>query len=122
MAHIETINVTQNRGETASAGLVAIGVYEDKSLTDLGQALDKAGDSVLSKAMGLGDVKGKSGETNMFYINGQRILLIGLGKKDKFGSDAVRLVAGKVSRTAIRKKIDSVAMECFCENCEYCQS
>jgi leucyl aminopeptidase len=32
------------------------------------------------------------------------------------------LVAGKVSRTAIRKKIDSVAMECFCENCEYCQS
>ena len=122
MAHIETINVTQNRGETASAGLVAIGVYEDKSLTDLGQALDEAGDSVLSKAMDLGDVKGKSGETNMFYINGQRILLIGLGKKDKFNASGVRLAAGKASRAAISKKVGSVAVECFCSGLESCQA
>ena len=122
MAHIETINVTQNRGETASAGLVAIGVYEDKSLTDLGQALDEAGDSVLSKAMDLGDVKGKSGETNMFYINGQRILLIGLGKKDKFNASGVRLAAGKASRAAISKKVDSVAVECFCSGLDSCQA
>ncbi|MED5427495.1 MAG: leucyl aminopeptidase [Candidatus Neomarinimicrobiota bacterium] len=122
MAHIATINVTQNRGETASAGLVAIGVYEDKSLTDLGQALDEAGDSVLSKAMDLGDVKGKSGETNMFYINGQRILLIGLGKKDKFNASGVRLAAGKASRAAISKKVGSVAVECFCSGLESCQA
>ncbi|MEC8899292.1 MAG: leucyl aminopeptidase [Candidatus Neomarinimicrobiota bacterium] len=122
MAHIETINVTQNRGETASAGLVVIGIYEDKSLTDLGQALDEAGDSVLSKAMDLGDVKGKSGETNMFYINGQRILLIGLGKKDKFNANGVRLAAGKASRAAISKKVDSVAVECFCSGLESCQA
>ena len=122
MAHIATINVTQNRGETASAGLVAIGIYEDKSLTDLGQALDEAGDSVLSKAMDLGDVKGKSGETNMFYINGQRILLIGLGKKDKFNASGVRLAAGKASRAAISKKVDSVAVECFCSGLESCQA
>ena len=122
MAHIETINVTQNRGETASAGLVAIGIYEDKSLTDLGQALDEAGDSVLSKAMDLGDVKGKSGETNMFYINGQRILLIGLGKKNKFNASGVRLAAGKASRAAISKKVGSVAVECFCSGLESCQA
>ena len=122
MAHIETINVTQNRGETASAGLVAIGIYEDKSLTDLAQALDEAGDSVLSKAMDLGDVKGKSGETNMFYINGQRILLIGLGKKDKFNASGVRLAAGKASRAAISKKVGSVAVECFCSGLESCQA
>ena len=122
MAHIETINVTQNRGETTSAGLVAIGVYEDKSLTDLGQALDEAGDNVLSKAMDLGDVKGKSGETNMFYINGQRILLIGLGKKDKFNASGVRLAAGKASRAAISKKVDSVAVECFCFGLDSCQA
>ncbi|MDP6820007.1 MAG: leucyl aminopeptidase [Candidatus Marinimicrobia bacterium] len=122
MAHIETINVTQNRGETASAGLVAIGIYEDKSLTDLAQALDEAGDSVLSKAMDLGDVKGKSGETNMFYINGQRILLIGLGKKNKFNASGVRLAAGKASRAAISKKVGSVAVECFCSGLESCQA
>ena len=122
MAHIETINVTQNRGETTSAGLVAIGVYEDKSLTDLGQALDEAGDSVLSMAIDLGDVKGKSGETNMFYINGQRILLIGLGKKDKFNASGVRLAAGKASRVAISKKVDSVAVECFCSGLDSCQA
>ena len=110
MAHIETVNVTQDRGETASAGLVAIGVFEDKSLTDLGKALDEAGNSVISKAMNLGDVKGKAGETNMFYINGQRTLLIGLGKKDKFNASGVRHAAGKTSRAAISKKVDSVAV------------
>ena len=122
MAHIETINVTKNRGKTSSARLVAIGIYEDKSLTDLGQALDERGDSVLSKAMDLGDVKGKSGETNMFYINGQRILLIGLGKKDKFNASGVRLSAGKASRAAISKKVGSVAVECFCSGLESCQA
>ena len=122
MAHIETVNVTQDRGETASAGLVAIGVFEDKSLTDLGKALDEAGNSVISKAMDLGDVKGKAGETNMFYINGQRILLIGLGRKDKFNASGVRLAAGKASRAAISKKVDSVAVKCFCSGLDSCQS
>ena len=108
MAYIKKVNIEQNSDETTSAGLLAIGVFEDKPLTDLGRAFDEAGDSVLSKAMDLGDVKGQTGETNMFYINGQRILLVGLGKKDKFNDSRVRLAAGRVSRTSISKKIDSV--------------
>ena len=122
MAYIKKVNVEQNSDKTASAGLLAIGVFEDKSLTDLGRAFDEAGDSVLSKAMDLGDVKGQTGETNMFYINGQRILLVGLGKKDKFNDSRVRLAAGRVSRTSISKKIDSVSVECFCSGLNNCQA
>ena len=78
MAYINKVNVDHNSDQIASADLLAIGVFEDKSLTDLGRSFDDAGDGVLSKAMDLGDVKGQTGETNMFYINGQRILLLSL--------------------------------------------
>ena len=122
MAYISKVNVDHNSDQIASADLLAIGVFEDKSLTDLGRSFDDAGDSVISKAMDLGDVKGQTGETNMFYINGQRILLVGLGKKDKFNASKVRLAAGRVSRISISKKVDSLAVECFCSDLDNCQA
>ncbi|MBT7520244.1 MAG: hypothetical protein HN654_07745, partial [Candidatus Marinimicrobia bacterium] len=122
MAHITTVNNSNDSWDNTSAGLIAVGVFEDKSFTPMAEAINELSNGSLSEGIDLGDVKGKTGESHYFYVSGKRILLLGLGKKDKFGSDAVRLVAGKVSRAAISKKIDSVAMECFCENCEYCQS
>jgi leucyl aminopeptidase len=122
MAHITTVNNSNDSWDNTNAGLIAVGVFEDKSFTPMAEAINEFSNGSLSEGIDLGDIKGKTGESHYFYVAGKRILLLGLGKKDKFGSDAVRLVAGKVSRAAISKKIDSVAMECFCENCEYCQS
>ena len=122
MAHITIVNNSNDSWDNTNAGLIAVGVFEDKSFTPMAEAIDGASNGIFTDAIDLNDVKGKTGESHVFYVDGKRILLLGLGKKDKFGSDAVRLVAGKVSRTAIGKKIDSVAMECFCENCEHCQS
>jgi len=122
MAHITIVNNSNDSWDNTNAGLIAVGVFEDKSFTPMAEAIDGASNGIFTDAIDLNDVKGKTGESHVFYVDGKRILLLGLGKKDKFGSDAVRLAAGKVSRTAIGKKIDSVAMECFCENCEHCQS
>ena len=121
MAHITTVNNSNDSWDNTNAGLIAVGVFEDKSFTPMAEAINGASNGIFTEAVDLNDVKGKTGESHFFYVDGKRILLLGLGKKDKFGSDAVRLAAGKVSRTAIGKKIESVAMECFCENCEYCQ-
>ena len=122
MAHITTVNNSNDSWDNTNAGLIAVGVFEDKSFTPMAEAINGASNGIFTEAVDLNDVKGKTGESHFFYVDGKRILLLGLGKKDKFGSDAVRLAAGKVSRTAIGKKIESVAMECFCENCEHCQS
>ena len=122
MAHITTVNNSNDSWDNTNAGLIAVGIFEDKSFTPMAEAINGASNGIFTEAVDLNDVKGKTGESHFFYVDGKRILLLGLGKKNKFGSDAVRLAAGKVSRTAIGKKIESVAMECFCENCEHCQS
>ncbi|MBT7115066.1 MAG: leucyl aminopeptidase [Candidatus Marinimicrobia bacterium] len=122
MAHISIVNSTKKSWNETDARLIAVGIYQDKKFTPMADAINQASNGAFTEAIELGDVKGKTGESHLFYVDGKRILLLGLGKKDKFDSNAVQLVAGTVSRTALHKKIDSVAMECFCEDCEHCQS
>tara|TARA_Y100000590_G_scaffold456608_1_gene607519 strand:- start:2579 stop:4042 length:1464 start_codon:yes stop_codon:yes gene_type:complete len=123
MTYIDKISViNKNDIGSSSTGLLAIGVFEGKKLTDFGYHLDESGQNVLSKAFDLGDLKGKHGEANMFYINGKRVLLIGLGKKKKLNAHRVRLAAGQISNFAIKKKIDSMVVECFCSSSDSCQA
>jgi len=122
MANISHVNQSQDSWQATEAGLIAVGVYEDKNLTPMAQSVDDASNGQLTKAIELGDVKGKSGETNFFYVDGKRILLVGLGKKEKLDAGTIRLATGSVSRTAISKKIPTVAVECFCDDCSFCQA
>ncbi len=122
MSHISEVKTSTQSWQETDAGLIACGVYADKSFTKLAQEIDEASGGAFTQAINLGDVKGKSGEAHSFYVDGKRILLLGLGKKEKFDATAVRLAAGKASRTAIAKKVDSVAVECLCNNCENCQA
>ena len=81
----------------------------------MAKTINDSSDGVFSNAIKIGDVKGKNGESHLFYVNDLRVLLLGLGKKEKFNSNTARLVAGKASRVAIEKKISDLAIECFCE-------
>ena len=122
MAHISEVKGSKDTWNETDAVLIAVGIFKDKSFTPMAKAIDDASNGAFTQAIELGDVKGKTGESHFFYVDGKRILLLGLGKKDKFDANAVRLAAGKAARTAISKKVDSVAIECFCNNCENCQA
>jgi len=122
MAHIFEVKGSKDTWNETDAGMIAVGVFEDKSFTSMAEVINEASNGAFTQVIDLGDVKGKSGESHFFYVDGKRILLLGLGKKDKFDANAVRLAAGKAARTAISKKVDSVAIECFCNNCENCQA
>jgi len=122
MAHISHVNLSNDSWQTTNAGLIAVGVYEDKSLTSMAVSVDEASNGQLTKGIDLGDIKGKNGESHFFYVDGKRILVLGLGKKEKFDATAVRLAVGKASRTAIAKKVESVAVECLCNDCTNCQA
>ncbi len=122
MANISKVTCSNDSWKETDAGLIAVGVFKDKSFTPMANEINTSSNGVFTEAIDLGDIKGKTGESHFFYVDGKRILLIGLGIKEEFDSNAVRFAAGKVARTAIRKKIDSVAIECFCNNCENCQA
>jgi leucyl aminopeptidase len=122
MANISTVNSSNNEWTELDAGLTAVGVYKNKTLTTLAEKIDEKFNGVFQNAIKLGDVKGKVEETHLFYLGDKRVLLIGLGDEEKINTESIRTVSGKVSRFAIDKKISSVAIECFCEIEGSCQA
>jgi leucyl aminopeptidase len=122
MANLSSVNLSNKKWDETGAGLLAVGVYQDKSFTEMAQVIDDSSGGILSNAIKIGDVKGKNGETHLFYVNDTRVLLLGLGKKEKFNSNTARLATGKVSRVAIEKKIGDLAIECFCNSDDDCQA
>ncbi len=76
-------------------------------------AVDKAIGGGISAAIRDGDFKGKWGETLFLRpergVASSRILVVGLGKKEKFTADHIRQLALPVIRMAMKKKISSVA-------------
>ncbi len=122
MAHITEVDVSNESWNETNAGLIAVGVFQDKSFTPMASNINDGSDGALSKAIEMGDVKGKNGESNLFYIDGKRIQLLGLGKKEELNAETIRLAAGRVSRLAINKKIDHLAIECPSNENEICQA
>jgi len=65
-------------------GCIAVGVYENKKLSDQAQQLDFGG--AISMALKSGDLSGKPGSTlmlrNLDGVTAQRLLLVGLGKSE----------------------------------------
>ena len=68
----------------AKTGCIAVGVFENKKLSQAAQALDQKG--AISAAVKSGDITGKSGSSLMLRkldgVAAERVLLIGLGKEE----------------------------------------
>lgn len=83
----------------AKTGCIAVGVYENKKLTQSAQALDHKG--AISAALKSGDISGKPGSTLLLRaldgVSAVRVLLVGLGNEetvsDKNFAQAVQATA-----------------------------
>lgn len=76
-------------------------------------ALDKALDGAITELIANGDATGKRGETRILYpqgkITAKRVIVVGLGKREKFDLLAVRNAAAYAIRTAHKHKAEHVA-------------
>lgn len=76
-------------------------------------AVDQALGGLISEALEAGDFKGALGETAWFYTRGaiaaRRVLLVGLGKADRFGLRQVRQAAAAAARAARKAGARSLA-------------
>lgn len=65
-------------------------------------AVDRALGGLITRVIHQGEVKGKSGETLLLHTRGRlkadRVLVVGLGKREAFGLEAVRSVSGEALR------------------------
>jgi len=89
-----TLEFTLNQDSPASAhtGCIVVGVFADKTLTPAAQALDQAAGGRLARLAGSGDLPGKAGSSALLHgmdgVAAQRVLVVGLGERDKFGPAA----------------------------------
>ncbi len=113
MGYLKTVKNSTATFSKTRTDLFAVGVFEDLKLSTIGKEADEYVEGQILAAINNGDVKGKSGETSLFFGKKKRILLIGLGEKKKFDEEAIRLAGGTVLKTAISKKLKTVAMELF---------
>ncbi|NJO84364.1 MAG: leucyl aminopeptidase, partial [Blastochloris sp.] len=86
----------------ATAPFAVLGVWQDEPLpTDVAAFIETE------------DFQGKSGQTALLYPRGtlpaRRLLLIGLGERDKTTLDTMRRAAARAIRRAIEMRVEQVA-------------
>jgi len=94
--------LNQDAPTSAAADCVVVGAYADGSLTAAAQALDAASDGRLKALVERGDVSGKTGRTALLHdlpgVAAPRVLVVGLGEKDKFGTAQYLKAVGDAAR------------------------
>lgn len=96
-----------------SHGTIALGVYDDLSLTAKGQDLNQQSKEALTKALSLSGFKGKAESAALLVsvagLPFDRIIVLGLGKKgDKKKASQWARLGGCVTQICYAHKIDSV--------------
>jgi len=110
------VNVTARSGNIAQAGgpAVAVNVYSGvKQPAGATKALDQAINGMITRALSSGDFKGELEEVHVLYPTGkgapERVILLGLGKKESFTAEAARRVGGVLVNTLRKLKVKSAA-------------
>lgn len=100
--------------QSTQADTIIVNLFEDV-VTPSGAtgAVDQALGGAISELIANGDLKGKVGEVGVLYPRGaipaKRVLVVGLGKRDKFDLEGVRRAAGSAIQRAREANAKRVA-------------
>ena len=88
---------------------------DDRSPLGAGAAVDEALGGLLSRLMGRGDFRGKQGETLVVYpgdaaFPAERVLLVGVGKREDFAMQSLRKAVGAAVRQAERLRVREMTL------------
>src|SRR5271165_2383685 len=82
---------------------------QEKPVDGILSQLDEATAGALAKLAASGELTGKMLETTLLYypqgLAAQRLLILGAGKKDKFGTPELRKVAGTAVRSLKARQV-----------------
>src|ERR1700687_5861234 len=92
--------------------LVTYAFEQEKPIDSALMALDAATGGAISKLAASGELTGKMLEVTLLHypqgLAAQRLLILGAGKKDKFGTVELRKLAGAAVRTLKSKQVKGV--------------
>jgi leucyl aminopeptidase len=102
------VELKSGRMEELKAEALALGIFEGQGLSKEVKVLDKKLEGAISQLLKSGDFTAKLNQTAVLYPKDfviKRVILVGLGKKDKFELDKIRQAAGTVYKKAKELKI-----------------
>jgi leucyl aminopeptidase len=104
------INAVPGDIATTAADAMVVNLFEGVTAPEGGtSAVDKALDGAISSLIEDGEISGKKGETTLIHTFGRiptkRVVVLGLGKQDKFDSHVVRDVSASVARYLRKLKV-----------------
>jgi leucyl aminopeptidase len=98
----------------AEADWLVVGIWEDESLAGAAAVLDGRLSGALSHLRQAGDITGKSNELipllDIQNIGAQRVLAVGLGKRDHADNAAITAAAAAAARFITGKKVERLAV------------
>ena len=96
------------------ADVAAVGIFSDAKNTAFLGRLDAKLDGAIARLKKIGDFKGTAGSSIFIYTRGkiaaERLLLIGLGEKQKATVDTIRQAAAKAAFEAVSVKAKTLAV------------
>ncbi len=96
-------SVTSGHPAKQASACLVLGVYEERQLTPVAQAVDEACDGQLGKLLARGDLAGKPGQSLLLYdvpgTRSERVLLIGCGKPDDLDARRYRQIISNAAST-----------------------
>ena len=113
MAYLKTLQNITDDWKAADAELICVGVFQEGELSALATKIDHETNGVLTAFVENAKPSGKPGTSNLIVADGHNVVLLGLGKKEKFNSGEARNAAANAAKDAISRKFNSVAIECF---------
>ena len=98
--------------------LIVLGVFEDQGgLGKSAIAIDQVSGGQITRIMADGDFKGKARELAVLYPaergSAKRILLVGLGKLNKFNAESIRVAAGTAAKRVRELGVKKFNMDLF---------
>ena len=108
------VNVTQGNIQESTADTIIVNLFEDvTNPSGATGAIDQALNGMLSDLIATGDVSGRAGEVGVFFpgdkMPAKRILVAGLGPRDRFSLEGVRQAAGNALSKAKKHKAKNIA-------------
>src|SRR5579864_6054465 len=94
-------------------GLVTYAFEQEKPVEGILAQLDEAAGGALTKLAAAGELTGKMMDTTLLYypqgLAAQRLLIMGEGKRSKFGTLELRRLAGAAVRTLKSRQVKTLA-------------
>ena len=110
------IDVKAAKGDIAKlkADVAAVGIFSDVKNTAFLDSLDAKLDGAIARLKKMGDFKAAASSSVFLYTHGkiaaERLLLVGLGEKQKATADTIRQGAAKVAFEAVNVKAKTLAV------------